>query len=63
MSQETSAEVASGQSSPSLPREDIVKYVAPIGGGRKLYFYTFGEEKLELPEGAVLTETAEATHV
>jgi|GEM_PF-5745503 hypothetical protein len=63
MSQEQSIDAAAGQSSPADVREDIHKYTVPIEGDRKLYFYTFGDEKLELPEGAVLTEVKEAANV
>ena len=63
MSQEQSIDAAAGQSSPADVREDIHKYIVPIDGGRKLYFFTFGNEQLELPEGAVLAEVSEGVHV
>ena len=63
MSQEQSIDADAGQSSPENVREDIHKYTVPISGGRKLYFYTFGDENLELPDGAVLTSVSETTNV
>jgi hypothetical protein len=63
MSLEQSIDAAAGQSSPADVREDIHKFTVPISGNRKLYFYTFGDEQLELPEGAVITEVSEAVNV
>ena len=63
MSQEPSIDASAGDVSPAYVRDDILKYTVPISGERKLYFYTFGDEKLELPEGAVLTQTSEAKNV
>jgi hypothetical protein len=63
MSHELSIDAAAGLSSPADVREDMTKYIVPISNGRKLYFYTFGDEKLELPEGAVPTPMEEDANV
>jgi hypothetical protein len=50
--------------SPEAPLADEMhKFVAPISGGRTLYFYTFGDEKLELPPNSIPADVSEASNV
>jgi hypothetical protein len=62
MSEDQSKE-AGKPASHEVVREKLNKYVAAISDNRKIYFYTFGTEKLELPVDAVLTESSESAHV